>query len=50
MWFEDLVSAANPLHWLTMVGALLILVVLFAPRGLYGTAVHYFEKRKARNA
>ncbi|MFK3664934.1 branched-chain amino acid ABC transporter permease [Ochrobactrum soli] len=49
MWFEDLVSAANPFHWLTMVGALLILVVLFAPRGLYGTAVHYFEKRKARN-
>ena len=38
MWFEDLVSAANPFHWLTMVGALLIAVVLFAPRGLYGSA------------
>nr|WP_018237442.1 branched-chain amino acid ABC transporter permease [Ensifer sp. BR816] len=37
MFFEDLVSAANPFHWLTMVGALLIAVVLFAPKGLYGT-------------
>ena len=38
MLFEDYVSAANPFHWLTMVGALLIAVVLFAPKGLYGTA------------
>jgi branched-chain amino acid transport system permease protein len=38
MFFEDVVSAANPFHWLTMVGALLIAVVLFAPKGLYGTA------------
>ncbi|MCA1404408.1 branched-chain amino acid ABC transporter permease [Ensifer sp. IC3342] len=37
MFFEDIVSAANPFHWLTMVGALLIAVVLFAPKGLYGT-------------
>ena len=35
MLFEDVVSAANPFHWLTMVGALLIAVVLFAPRGLF---------------
>jgi branched-chain amino acid transport system permease protein len=48
MWFEDLVSAANPFHWLTMVGALLIAVVLFAPRGLYGTVVYYFEKKARR--
>ena len=33
MLFEDFVSAANPFHWLTMVGALLIAVVLFAPKG-----------------
>lgn len=32
MWFEDVVSAANPFHWLTIVGLLLIAVVLFAPR------------------
>ncbi|TWF58322.1 branched-chain amino acid ABC transporter permease [Neorhizobium alkalisoli] len=39
MFFEDTVSAANPFHWLTIVGALLILVVLFAPKGLYGSAI-----------
>ena len=32
--FEHYVSAANPFHWMTMVGALLIAVVLFAPKGL----------------
>lgn len=36
MLVEDFVAAANPFHWLTLVGALLIAVVLFAPRGLYG--------------
>ncbi len=39
MFFEDIVSAANPFHWLTMVGVLLVAVVLFAPKGLYGTVV-----------
>lgn len=38
MWFEDFISSVNPFHWLTVVGALLIAVVLFAPAGLYGTA------------
>ena len=46
MFFEDLVSAANPFHWLTMVGALLIAVVLFAPRGLYGTAAAFIARRR----
>lgn len=36
VWFEDLVSAINPFHWLTMVGALLVAVVLFAPGGITG--------------
>ncbi|SES41518.1 branched-chain amino acid ABC transporter permease [Rhizobium sp. NFR03] len=49
MLFEDYVSAANPFHWLTMVGALLIAVVLFAPKGIYGTAADYFAlRRKAK--
>lgn len=48
MWFEDLVSAANPFHWLTMVGALLIAVVLFAPRGLYGSAALLLSRLKER--
>ncbi|WP_027998381.1 branched-chain amino acid ABC transporter permease [Sinorhizobium arboris] len=46
MFFEDLVSAANPFHWLTMVGALLIAVVLFAPKGLYGTAAEIIARRR----
>ena len=45
MLFEDYVSAANPFHWLTMVGALLIAVVLFAPKGLYGTAAGFIARR-----
>lgn len=50
MWFEDLVSAANPFHWLTMVGVLLIAVVLFAPRGLYGSATVLLRRLKERKA
>lgn len=50
MWFEDLVSAANPFHWLTMVGVLLIAVVLFAPRGLYGSAARLLRRYRERKA
>lgn len=46
MLFEDYVSAANPFHWLTIIGALLIAVVLFAPKGLYGTAAALLSRRK----
>lgn len=46
MWFEDVVSAANPFHWLTMVGVLLIAVVLFAPKGLYGSAAALLTRFK----
>ncbi|KKB77088.1 branched-chain amino acid ABC transporter permease [Devosia limi DSM 17137] len=38
VWFEDRVSAINPFHWLTIVGVLLVIVVLFAPKGLTGAA------------
>ncbi|WP_425486925.1 branched-chain amino acid ABC transporter permease [Microvirga thermotolerans] len=38
MGFEHTVSAVNPFHWMTMVGALLIAVVLVAPGGLGGLA------------
>jgi branched-chain amino acid transport system permease protein len=37
MGFEHVVSTANPFHWLTVVGALLVVVVLFAPQGLVGS-------------
>lgn len=32
--FEHIVSAANPFHWMTLVGLLLIVIVIFAPRGI----------------
>lgn len=48
MLFEDFVSAANPFHWLTMVGALLIVVVLFAPRGIFGTLQDLLSARRNR--
>ncbi|PDT24809.1 branched-chain amino acid ABC transporter permease [Rhizobium hidalgonense] len=50
MLFEDYVSAANPFHWLTMVGALLIAVVLFAPKGLYGTAAAFIDRRREQRS
>ncbi|MBW8787477.1 MAG: branched-chain amino acid ABC transporter permease [Rhizobium leguminosarum] len=50
MLFENYVSAANPFHWLTMVGALLIAVVLFAPKGLYGTAATFIGRRREQRS
>ncbi|MBX4961524.1 branched-chain amino acid ABC transporter permease [Rhizobium binae] len=50
MLFEDYVSAANPFHWLTMVGALLIAVVLFAPKGLYGTTAALIVRRREQRS
>jgi branched-chain amino acid transport system permease protein len=41
--FEQVVSAANPFHWMTIVGVLLIAVVLFAPRGLTSLAASLAE-------
>lgn len=32
--FEHIVGAANPFHWMAIVGAMLIVIVLFAPRGI----------------
>jgi len=46
MLFEDYVSAANPFHWLTILGLLLLAVVLFAPKGIYGTAAAYIVRRR----
>ena len=46
VWFEDRIAAINPFHWLTIVGALLIVVVLFAPRGLTGAAVALWTRSK----
>ena len=45
MGFEHVVSTANPFHWLTVVGALLVAVVLFAPRGLVGSLAALGRRR-----
>lgn len=37
MALEHIVAAINPFHWMTLVGAVLIAIVLFAPRGLSGS-------------
>jgi branched-chain amino acid transport system permease protein len=48
MWFEEVVSAANPFHWLTFIGVLLIVVVTFAPKGIYGCAAAWLSRLKRR--
>jgi branched-chain amino acid transport system permease protein len=44
--FEHIVSATNPFHWMTMVGLLLVVIVVFAPRGLsHGVPVAWSKLR-----
>lgn len=52
MIFEHVVAAANPFHWMTMVGLLLILIVVFAPRGLIAPVMSLWTKmtRKGKAA
>ena len=44
--FEHIVSAANPFHWMTLVGLLLILIVVFAPRGLIAPIITWSERKR----
>ncbi|MGO4525407.1 branched-chain amino acid ABC transporter permease [Microvirga sp. 2MCAF35] len=46
MGFEHVVSAINPFHWMTMVGALLVAVVLVAPGGLSGLSERFLGAGK----
>ncbi|MEC7763773.1 MAG: branched-chain amino acid ABC transporter permease [Pseudomonadota bacterium] len=50
MWMEHQISAANPYHWLAIVGVILIVVVMVAPRGLYGTALHLIRSWREKRA
>ena len=45
MGFEHMVSAINPFHWMMMVGALLIAIVLAAPGGLTSLAERFSSSR-----
>ena len=44
MIFEHIVAAANPFHWMTLVGLLLILIVVFAPKGLIEPVLALFAR------
>ncbi|WP_315834175.1 branched-chain amino acid ABC transporter permease [Bradyrhizobium prioriisuperbiae] len=46
--FEHIVSATNPFHWMTLVGLLLILIVVFMPRGLAHGAAALWSKLRSR--
>jgi branched-chain amino acid transport system permease protein len=48
--FEHIVSATNPFHWLTMVGLMLILIVVFVPKGLSHGAAVIWSKLRSREA
>jgi branched-chain amino acid transport system permease protein len=49
MLVQNAVSAASPFHWLALVGALLIVVVLVAPGGLTGTLARLQPLPRARS-
>jgi branched-chain amino acid transport system permease protein len=44
MIFEHIVAAANPFHWMTLVGVLLIGIVVFAPKGLIDPVLRLFAR------
>jgi branched-chain amino acid transport system permease protein len=50
MIFEHIVAAANPFHWMTLVGLLLILIVVFAPRGLIEPVLTLFSRLKRKGS
>lgn len=42
--FEHLLATINPFHWQIIVGVLLVVLVLFAPRGLCGAALGLWRR------
>lgn len=48
--FEHIVSTANPFHWMMLIGVLLVLIVIFAPRGLSHGAVLAWTTLRSRRA
>lgn len=47
---QNIVSAANPFHWLTLIGLMLIAVVLFMPRGIQGAIMSLWRRMPSRRA
>jgi branched-chain amino acid transport system permease protein len=50
MLIQDRLADINPIYWLFWLGIFLILVTLFLRRGVVGTAMAWFERRRGRNS
>lgn len=48
LWFENIISAFNPFYWMSIVGILLIVAVLFAPKGLFGLFTLWRNRMRGR--
>lgn len=48
LWFENIISAINPFYWMSIVGILLIVAVLFAPKGLFGLFTLWLNRMRGR--
>ena len=48
LWFENIISAINPFYWMSIVGILLIVAVLFAPKGLFGLFTLWRNRMRGR--
>ena len=44
LYLEDVVTVYTK-HWMAVVGVLFMVLVLFFPRGIWGTLIHSLEKR-----
>jgi branched-chain amino acid transport system permease protein len=49
LYLEDVVTNMTR-HWMAVVGALFMAFVLFFPRGIWGSILHWLERRMARQA
>ena len=48
LWFENIISAINPFYWMSIVGILLIVAVLFAPKGLFGLFTLWLNRLRGK--
>jgi branched-chain amino acid transport system permease protein len=49
LYLEDAVTTMTS-HWMAVVGTLFIVLVLFFPRGVWGTTVHWLQRRAVAGA